>query len=260
MSRLLWVAALIGAVCAVTPGASSAAPPILGDVNFDQSTKVLTVTWSLPPGVESSVLEANTNPALDSQGYFLFGPNDGYYGPDTIFEIPNSAATTWVHSYPDLPAGHYYVHVGGFDSTCTSCPVREWTSLGTFDVSPPPPPPPPPPKLRKVFAPDCSGRKHFKPRSIIVACGDGNPQLHNLLWSKWSGTLGTGVGVYYWNDCVPACYRGHFHSRPGAQVRLYRVTKCRSKGYYEFTRMRVTPPPSLRRFRPFTQRLSCTFR
>jgi peptidoglycan hydrolase-like protein with peptidoglycan-binding domain len=49
---------------------------------------VLSAAWSLPPGVQSRVLEANTNPALDSQGYFLFGPNDGYYGPNVIFEVP----------------------------------------------------------------------------------------------------------------------------------------------------------------------------
>jgi len=186
LKRFLFIATVAAAVFATLPGASSAAPPTLQSVGFDQSTKVLSVTWSLPPGVESSVLEANTNPALDSEGYFLFGPNDGYYGSNIIFEVPDAAATSWLHSYPDLPSGHYYVHVGGFDSSCTSCPTREWTTLGTFEVSAPPPPPPPPPPKKKVFAPDCAGRPHFKPRSIIVACGDGNLQLLRLRWSRWT--------------------------------------------------------------------------
>jgi hypothetical protein len=261
LRRVLSIAVVAAAVCAAIPGASSAAGPVLQSASLDQSTKVLSVTWSLPPGVESRVLEANTNPALDSEGYFLFGPNDGYYGPNIIFEVPDSSATSWLHSYPDLPPGHYYVHVGGFDSNCTSCPIREWSTLGTFDVNaPPPPPPPPPPPAKKVFAPDCSGRPHYRPRSIIVACGDGNLQLLRLRWSGWTTKVATAAGVFHWNDCKPACYLGHFHSRSGAHVKLFRVTWCRSKRFLQFTRMRVTPPKSLPRFKPFTQRLSCTVR
>ena len=70
-------------------------------------------------------------PALDSDGYFLFGANDGYYGPNIIFELPDTAATSWVHSYPDLPPGRYYVHVGGYDSSCGTCPIREWSTSWT---------------------------------------------------------------------------------------------------------------------------------
>ena len=84
----------------------------------------------------------------------------------------------------------------------------------------------------KVFAPDCVGRRHFKPGSIIAACGDGNLQLLRLRWSRWTAQTATGVGVYHWNDCKPACYLGHFHSRPGAHVTLSRVTRCPSKGFF----------------------------
>jgi len=251
---------LVALVCAAIPGAASATGPTLLSVSFTQGTKVLAVTWSLPPGVESRVLEANTNPALDSEGYFLFGPNDGYY-TNNIFEVPDSTSTSWVHSYPDLPPGHYYVHVGTFDNNCTDCPIREWSTLGAFDVLPPPIAHQPPPIPRKkVFAPDCVGKPHFRPRSIVVACGDGNLSLLRLHWSVWSNKAATATGTYHWNDCLPACYRGHFHSRAGARVKLYRVAKCASKGFLQFTRMRVTPPRSISRFKPFTQRLSCTYR
>jgi hypothetical protein len=148
MRRLL---ALGGSVVALAvPAAAFAAPPIFQSANFNQTSKVLSISWSLPPGVQSRVVEVNTNPALDSEGYFLFGASNGYYGPNIIFELPDSAATSWVDSYPDLPPGHYYVHVAGFDTTCSSCALREWTGLGTFDISPPPPPPPPPPPVKCV--------------------------------------------------------------------------------------------------------------
>ena len=243
----LGLLAVTVALLVIAP-AAQAAPPVLLNVSFNNTTRVLAVSWSLPPGVSTEVLEANANPALDSDGYFLYGPHDGSYGPKTILELPSTAATTWLHRYPDLPPGLYYLHVGGYDSTCGSCPITEWTSLGTFTVEP------------KVYAPDCGGRPHYRPKTIVVACGDGNLQLLKLRWSSWTGQTAAAVGVYHWNDCIPMCYRGHFHSRAGAKVRLYRVTRCRSKGFLQFTRMRVTPPRSLQRFKPFTQRLSCSFR
>jgi hypothetical protein len=267
LKRVTCFVVIAAGVVAAIPGASWAAGPVLQGVNFDQATKVLSVSWSLPAGVESSVLEANTNPALDSEGYFLYGPNDGYFGPNIIFEVPNATATTWLHSYPSLPAGLYYLHVGGFDSTCTSCPIREWSSIATFRVSPPPPPapppppPPPPPRpIGAVFMPDCTGHRQFKPKTIVVACGDGNLWLGKIRWTMWTPTVARGMGVYHWNDCKPFCARGHFHARAGARIKLYRVTRCHSKGFLQFTRMRVTPPRSLPRFKSFTRRLSCTYR
>jgi hypothetical protein len=90
LRKLLCVAVLAAGVVAATPSAAGAAPPILQTVKFDNATKVLSASWSLPPGVQTSVLEANANPTLDSQGYFLYGPNDGNYGPNNIFEVPDS--------------------------------------------------------------------------------------------------------------------------------------------------------------------------
>src|SRR3981081_2754246 len=62
----------------------------------------------------------------------------------------------------------------------------------------------------KVYAPDCTGRPHFQPRSIIAACADANLWLSGIHWSSWTTKAATGVAVYHWNDCVPACYSGHF--------------------------------------------------
>jgi hypothetical protein len=125
---------------------------------------------------------------------------------------------------------------------------------------PEPPPPPPPPQIKKVYAPDCAGRPRFKPRRIVVACRDTKLSLRRLRWSGWTTKTATGVGVYRWNDCKPVCARGHFHSRAGARVKLDRVDRCRSKGFLQFSRMRVTPPKSLRHFKRFTKKLSCRAR
>jgi hypothetical protein len=55
--------------------------------------------------------------------------------------------------------------------------------------------------------------------------------------------------------------RSRLLSRPLSYARgCPRVTRCRSKGFWQFTRMRVTPPPSLPRFKAFTQKLSCNYR
>jgi len=85
LKRILLVTVMATVVCAAIPGASTAAGPTLQTISFDNGTKVLSVGWSLPPGVQTLILEANTNPALDSEGYFLYGPHDGSYGPHTIF-------------------------------------------------------------------------------------------------------------------------------------------------------------------------------
>jgi hypothetical protein len=228
------------------PTAAAAAPILLsvGDISRHP-----TATWSLPSGVESRVAEVATSPQTSSDGYFF---NENVKAFDTL----EPTQTSWAYN-SQLDPGTYYVHIGGFDTTCSSCPIREWSEIKTLIIAAPPPPPPP---IRKVYAPDCRGRPHFKPRAIVVACGDGNLSLLRLHWSRWTSQAASGVGIYHWNDCIPMCYRGHFHSRAGARVKLYRVTRCRSKGFLQFTRMRVTPPPSLPRFKAFMQKLSCTYR
>jgi hypothetical protein len=254
--------AVLGTLALLLPASSaSAAPPTLLTVDYTASTTELQVTWSLPPGVESAVIEANANPSLDSDGYFLYGPNNGVYGyPAIVFDVPDSTDTRWDHLIDEQPPGTYYVHVAGFDSTCDTCPVREWTSLGTFTVpEPAPPPPPPPPPVKKTYMPNCTGKPLYRPKKVIVACGDGNVWLSKVHWKGWTRTVASATAVFHWNDCKPYCAAGHFHARAGAHVRLYRVNLCKSKGFRQFTRMRLTPPRTTH-FKVDTQPLSCTFR
>lgn len=77
-----------------------------------------------------------------------------------------------------------------------------------------------------------------QPRSIVVACGDGNFFITAIHWTSWTafGAIGTGVG--HQNDCTPDCARGHFHLYT-VSLRLYRPVRCRN-GRLEFTRLTWT--------------------
>jgi hypothetical protein len=56
-----------------------------------------------------------------------------------------------------------------------------------------------------------------------------------LRWSAWSSTSARGTGTAHQNDCIPACYQGHFHSYRGLTVRLSKPVTC--KGRREFSRL-----------------------
>jgi hypothetical protein len=59
-----------------------------------------------------------------------------------------------------------------------------------------------------------------EPAEIILACADKNSLLEDLHWTSWTATGATAVGTDEYNDCVPNCARGHFHSTPGTTVAL----------------------------------------
>jgi len=92
-----------------------------------------------------------------------------------------------------------------------------------------------PPILLPAFA-GCSGTTpKVRPKSILVACADGNFYLTKLKWSSWTATSGNGAGVGHQNDCKPYCARGHFHSY-SVSVRVSRPVNCK-QDRREFTRL-----------------------
>lgn len=63
----------------------------------------------------------------------------------------------------------------------------------------------------RVLVIDCfKGR--FKPRSIVLACADGNASVQRLVWTSWGASAAHGHGVYVVNTCSPSCVQGHFVS------------------------------------------------
>jgi len=76
-----------------------------------------------------------------------------------------------------------------------------------------------------------------QPTEHLLSCGDGNSGLRRLTWSSWTATSARATGVYYWNDCEPACFSGTNYTSK-ATVELSRVRV--QKGEPVFTRIVVT--------------------
>jgi hypothetical protein len=87
----------------------------------------------------------------------------------------------------------------------------------------------------RVYFPSRCTDFAYKPRHVIVACGDGNFQLKQMHWTHWNRYIATGSGVGWVNDCIPYCYNGQFHSYP-VTVRLYEPHRC-TNGDLQFRKM-----------------------
>lgn len=61
---------------------------------------------------------------------------------------------------------------------------------------------------------NCLGHAQTRPRQYILACADGNSYLAGLHWAAWGSTAAFASGTDTFNDCVPTCVAGHFHSFP----------------------------------------------
>jgi hypothetical protein len=53
-----------------------------------------------------------------------------------------------------------------------------------------------------------------QPGHYVLACGDGNTYLEDLVWSSWGPETGEAKGSYFANDCTPNCGAGTIHSWP----------------------------------------------
>jgi hypothetical protein len=93
--------------------------------------------------------------------------------------------------------------------------------------------------------------EHFKPRVIVLACGDGNTFLNGLKWSSWSASTAKASGTYLANTCTPSCVRGHFVAYP-AKVTLSQPGSCPGQSHKAFKRAVLTT--SMRNARHFVRR------
>ncbi len=76
------------------------------------------------------------------------------------------------------------------------------------------------PSASHVVIVTCAGKGATKPTSFIITCADGYDYLKTLTWTSWGSTAG-GSGKNEINNCIPACYKGKFHSYP-VDVTLWR--------------------------------------
>jgi hypothetical protein len=130
MHRCAFLASVGAALLFASPAV--AAPPVLTSVSH--VSRHPAATWTLPPGVLSRVAEVATSPETSTDGYF-FSENV------KAFDTLEDTQTNWLYN-SQLDPGVYYVHIAGFDSSCGSCPVREFSQIMTLEIPKPPPPPP----------------------------------------------------------------------------------------------------------------------
>jgi hypothetical protein len=93
--------------------------------------------------------------------------------------------------------------------------------------------------FRHFVLPGRCNRGWYRPRSIVVACGDGNLVLQRLVWRGWNRTVATGAGIAKANDCIPYCAVGHFRTYR-ARVRAYRIRRCEVDNNLRYTRLSIT--------------------
>lgn len=109
----------------------------------------------------------------------------------------------------------------------------------------------------RLYFPSRCAKPNYKPRGIVVACGDAGLYLTSMRWRSWNTTVAKGSGTAHANDCIPYCAAGHFHTYP-IRVRLYRAGLCATTGVYVYRRMRLTyPGPKPRSPRSYSVPFPC---
>jgi hypothetical protein len=87
--------------------------------------------------------------------------------------------------------------------------------------------------------PDCLGKPHARPATVVLACADANFGVRKLHWAHWGRRAARATGVAYANDCKPYCAAGHFHTYPAVVVASGRQV-CH--GVPSYARVRVSFP------------------
>lgn len=100
---------------------------------------------------------------------------------------------------------------------------------------------------RTFFPSHCSNAK-FKPKSIIVACGDAGLIVDGITYSHYGSKRAAGSGNSHTNTCMPDCASGTRVDRP-ATITLFRARRCKDNGKRQFTRLHFNyvggPPPGV---------------
>lgn len=111
------LATVLAALAVIPTGAAAAiapAAPVL--VSVEQSARHPGATWTLPPNVESEVVEVATTPDVASDGSF-------WRENVVLVDRVNGSDTRWLYA-EQVPPGTYYVHVQGLDNSCLSTEGR----------------------------------------------------------------------------------------------------------------------------------------
>jgi hypothetical protein len=81
----------------------------------------------------------------------------------------------------------------------------------------------------------CGDKPAYKPKRVIVSCGDGAFRVNKLKWSTWTRKTAIGNGTARVLTCEPSCAEGKFKSYP-IKLSADRAKKCPKNGR-QFTRL-----------------------
>lgn len=90
---------------------------------------------------------------------------------------------------------------------------------------------------RPLLISNCAKAK-FKPKNVIIACGDASLGARGMRWPVWSKKRALGTGTGEINDCDPDCAHGTTRRAP-MELRLSKPRRC-SNGQHLFSRLRYT--------------------
>ena len=90
---------------------------------------------------------------------------------------------------------------------------------------------------RPLLISNCAKPK-FKPKSVIIACGDASFGARAMTWSVWSKKRAVGTGTGEINDCDPDCAHGTTRRAP-IELRLGKPQRC-SNGRRLFSKLHYT--------------------
>jgi len=95
--------------------------------------------------------------------------------------------------------------------------------------------------INRAYFPGRCYDVRYKPRNVVIACGDGNLQLRRMRWRGWNRKVARGDGIALYNDCIPYCAAGRLH-RIRVRVRLSGRRRCPQVGRYVYTKLNYRFP------------------
>jgi hypothetical protein len=87
---------------------------------------------------------------------------------------------------------------------------------------------------------DCKGAA-FKPREIVLTCGDAGLVATKLQWSQWGSKQATGSGTGEEKVCTPNCAEGRV-AKGKMEVSLSQPKRCNQDGKRHFTKIHYVYP------------------
>jgi hypothetical protein len=91
---------------------------------------------------------------------------------------------------------------------------------------------------KEVWVTNCYSSQ-YKPKLIVISCGDATNYVAKLRWSAWTQTRATGTGRDEVNSCEPNCVSGH-EKASAVTVTLSDPRRCRGRLHRDFNRMKLS--------------------